>query len=314
MKAIKISLTILVVGLIGYFVYQSIENKGGPSDRGDVALPENVYTQRINREIDSLKTFSDTIFAKHYYSDVLNRIDLFHKSEKLNKDNAEFNDKHKEQLSKSLLSAYIKQFNKYAIYQFNQDGWSSAELSLNRNEINAIKRSPILSEGNEVETELKTPIEVIEKYDEINSFISTTYSVSGNINDINNGISLNDVKSKVHKARQYLSNDLDNKYVNKNTDLKHRLNQVPNNILSAQLSFFNKKVDKHGPTYKDFPNSKAFTDKVYKPISKQLYDTRNFSKDNLGLSKKNVVDKFEVIIQNLKDYNKDAYNHDYDEN
>lgn len=314
MKAIKISLTILVVGLIGFFVYQSMDNKGDASAIADSALPENVYTKKIKNEIDSLKTFLDTIFAKHYYSDVLDRIDLFHKSEKLNKDNAEFNDKHKEQLSKSLLSAYIKQFNKYAIYQFNQAGWSSTELSLIRDEIDEIKRSPILSEGNEVETALKTPIEVIEKYDEINSFISTTYSVSGNINDINNGISLDDVKSKVNKARQYLKDDLDNKYVNKNTELKHRLNQVPNNILSAQLSFFNKKVDKHGPTYKDFPNSKTFTDKVYKPISIQLYDTRDFSKDNLKLSKKNVVDKFEIIIQKLKDYNTDAFKHAYDEN
>ena len=97
MKTIKISLAIVVIGIIGYFVANSIIDVGNPPLPPPVV---NEFTKIIDEGISDLQKMPVTNFKdlKAAYQDVLYDIDNYHSEKRLGKNQVE-NDQSKERLS-----------------------------------------------------------------------------------------------------------------------------------------------------------------------------------------------------------------------
>lgn len=314
MKVTKIILISVILLIIGFVLLQFINNDEQITYKKTEVFSENAYTKEIQSGIDSLSSLSDTLLAKDYYNKIQGQIDDFHENKKLNKESTSSNNEQKKRLSQKLLSSYIVHLNTYASHVFTQTSWKNSDIGKIRAEIKFIKNSPLIGAENDVENSLKEISNTLKKYDEINAFIVSTHKISGSITNLNDGISIDDLRKKKNQATNYLKNNMEDKFVNYNAPLKDKLKEVPTNILNAQLSFFSRKIDKYGNTYPKYSSQKDYTEYVYKPLSLQLYEARDFSRDELGVNRNLAIDRFERIIEDLKKYNEQAFYYDYSQN
>ncbi|MBK8300413.1 MAG: hypothetical protein IPK90_08185 [Chitinophagaceae bacterium] len=169
MKAIKISLAVIVVAALAFFVIRSCV----ATDKvGEIKSSGNQSIDKIQQEIKALQQKPENKFCKDYYNEVAYHIDDYHKNNRLGKSTLE-NDQWKESLSKQLYAAYADKFIKQAYYIFNRSDWAGNDLSFIRKEYRALQSSPMLERDNPVDRRFNEIKMIFNKYDEIAGFISS---------------------------------------------------------------------------------------------------------------------------------------------
>ena len=162
MKAIKIILPILLIIGIALFIWVSIVRT---PVRPDIPPEKNMFTERIEQEIDSINNVPTNVFCKELYGSINYRLnDYFNQKElgKTDKDNEQW----RYILSKNLYSAYAVKFTQQAMYVFAGSEWESGKLNFIRKEMKSLQMSPNLKINSAVSDSFIKIETILKKYDE----------------------------------------------------------------------------------------------------------------------------------------------------
>lgn len=310
MKAVKTILVIIVVTLIGFFVIKWLRNIDHAQDTD---LPTNEYTKLDSILIDSLKKMPVNKFCKQYYLEIQSTIaDHFKDSDlgltyykdggiwKSGKDdnlNKQWNDI----LCKNLFSAYAPKFVEQAMYVFSRSEWNIKDLEFIRSEVQLLRQSKYLGTTGLI-TSFDSINTILMKYYEINAFVNDCKMFKCPDSELN--ISFPDVSVRVIKSRQYISNNLDNSYVNNCTRLKEEVQGIPEILFEKHVDYLTKIINKHGPRYKEFPDQASYSNSIYSPLKNQCEGLNN---DVYGISELVFSNGQNSVLALLDKYNKDAY-------
>jgi len=299
MKAVKIILAIAVVAIIGFFVTKWLINIDPPKD---IDLPKNQYTERIESEIDSLKKMPENKFCQKYYNDVQYRINDYFNQGFLGKNESD-NSQWQEILSKNLYSAYAPKFVEQAMYVFSRSEWKNDDLKFIRSEAKILKSSTYLGNTGLVTSfdEINT---ILAKYDEINGFINACKGFAYSNYDLET--TYPDVSEKIIKSRAYITNNLDNSYVNNCTRLKDGLQSIPKILFDKHISYLTKKINDNGARVSDFIYQSDYSNTIYTPLRNQVDALNN---DIYSIGDNIFGNGFNSVYNLLSGYNRDATNY-----
>ena len=309
MKAVKIILTIVVVAIIGFFVTKWLRDDDRPKDTN---LPENQYTERDSIMIDSLKRIPVDKFCKVYYLKVQAIIDEDFRNGSLGltsykegniwkeKKDDNLNNQWNEILSKNLYSAYAPKFVEQAKYVFSRSEWKDADLTFIRSEVKSLQSSAYLGSTGLV-TSFDTINTILAKYDEINNFIKACKEYTYSNYDLES--TFPDVSDKIQKSRAYITNNLDNSYVNNCTRLKEGLQAIPKILFDKHISYLTKKINDNGARYSEFNYQSDYSNTIYTPLRNQVDAVNN---DIYGISDNAFGNGYNSVYNLLSGYNRDA--------
>jgi hypothetical protein len=297
MKYIKIILAVAVVGVIGFFIWYwsvTIGKVTPPSP------PVNLHTKNIQSQIDSLKNMPSDVFCQKFYKDIEGDIKEFFDEGHLGNSKEE-NKQWKDILSKNLYSAYASKFADQAMYVFNGTEWDSNDLIFIRSEVNKLKSSSYLKNGS-IAVSFNSIIDILGKYEEISGFITSCNNFYYPDNDIS--ANYPDQSDKIQKSKDYLSNNLDNNYVNNCSRLRVDLNGIPNILFSKHVMYLKNKINVYGVRYFDFDKQTYFLKDIYNPLKAQLDDLKN---DVYNIDNSYFSSEYSILSSKLSTYNTNAY-------
>ncbi|GAA4075020.1 hypothetical protein GCM10022389_20840 [Flavobacterium cheonanense] len=307
MKTIKISLAIAVIGLITFFVINSLTTLVEPPPPPPV---ENQFTKIIDEEINALKTLKVISFKdlKASYENVKFDIDDYYGENRLGKNQSQ-NNQSKERLSKNLYSIYVVKFINLTNSVFRKSDWNPQDITFIRNESKTLKNSKFLQKGNGVDIQIIQIQNVLSKYDEINKFISSCKEFSYSNNELNSAFPITTIKQKISRAVTYKNNKLENSFVNNCTVLHNQLNETTKFLFNAHVRFLNGKIDRYKGWYskKDpsgeytFNSAGAYADEFYKKMKNEINGLDN---DIYHVS--NLDNEYEKLIAKLNKENSNA--------
>ena len=291
MKAIKISLAILVISTIGFFVWKGVV---GTPPTPKVAIPENQFTKKIEKEIDALTKLSDNIFCKDAYNDVNYFIKDYYRQGRLGKNQSE-NDLWKENLSKNLYAAYAAKFIKQAFVVFRGSEWDVSQLAFIRQEKNLLATSPFLEKPSPVNDDFMKIQQILSKHDEIAGFIASCSNYSFSEIRLDYSFPVAESTSRIATAKQYRNNSLGNAYVNNCTGLHQGLSEVNQYLFNAHVKSLNNKINQWMVKYKDTDyctSQRDYAVNIYNPLKNELnlldnevYYVVNFDSEYLRLKR-----------------------------
>lgn len=312
MKAVKIILTIVVVAIIGFFVTKWLINFIPPKDAD---LPKNQYTERDSILIDSLKKMPENKFCKEYYLKVQATIAEDYRNGSLGltsykdgsiwkeKNDDNLNNQWKEILSKDLYSAYAPKFVEQAMYVFSRSEWKNDDLKFIRNEVKNLKSSAYLGSTGLVTSfdEINT---ILAKYDEINNFINACKGFTYSNYELQS--TFPDVSEKIQKSKAYITNNLDNSYVNNCTRLKEGLPAIPKILFDKHINYLSKKINDNGARYSEFNYQSDYSNTIYTPLRNQVDALNN---DIYGIGDYVFSNGYNSVYNLLSDFNREATNY-----
>jgi len=302
MKALKIIIAIVVLVAISVGVYFLI---GAPKILPPPPQPsKNQFIDRIEHETDSLKKLSNSKFCPEFYKDIAYQIDDFYKNNRFSNKQSE-NAQWRDNLSRSLYSAYTEKFISQVDYVFNGSDWNIPDLQFIRNEYQSLQKSPLLERGSYVDNSFNQIQQVFSKYDEINGFISSCKNFSyPTTNSLFDKYPIEEAKSKIARARAYLNNGLENTYVKNCTRLQDGLKGIPQMFFDKHVRYLNNKLKHWSGWYKNCPTQINYANVLYKPLKteidaldKSIYDVANFDSE------------YNRLLSQLNADSQDAYNY-----
>lgn len=302
MKTLKISLVTIVLLLICFFLFKWFINTEPPKKPKP---PINEFTEKIEKQIIGISNIPLNEFNNDDFVEVEATIYEFYKNNELGANESD-NKEWKEIFSKDLYTAYVEKFIEQANFIFNGSEWKKDKLDFLRKEIKFLKASPYLdSKGPESKT-LNTYTSNLSKFDEINSFIANCNGFYFANLDIN--ASYPEVSGKIQKSKAYLSNKMDNKYVNKCTRLTLSVREIPKKLFDKHSNYLVNKIQNNGVKYSECSSVNDFKEKYYDPLKKDIDD---FNGTIYGVGETTMDDVKEKLKKQLDKYYEDAYNYPY---
>jgi hypothetical protein len=302
MKTIKISLAIVVIGIIGYFVANSIIDIGNPPLPPPVV---NEFTKIIDEEISDLQKLSVTNFKalKASYQDVQFDIDEYYSDKRLGKDQVE-NDQSKERLSKNLYTTYVIKFIKQAYIVFSKSEWNPIDLNFIRSESITLRNSKFLDKKGDVYSSFYQFQQVLSKYDEINNFIASCKGFSYTSEVLDSQFPIDAVKQKIARASSYRNHSLENNYVNNCTRLHNQLKEIPKILFYSHVRYLDKKINKWSGMYDNYNSQGEYVENLYKKINYEINGLENdiYNVPNKDNEKKKLNDKLNQDYNNAENY------------
>jgi hypothetical protein len=298
MKALKISLIVIVIVAISFSVWRWIINPPQPPEPPKAI---NQFTKRIEKEIDSLKILPDSKFCEAFYKEVTYLIDSYYEERRLGATPADSsgNKQNKEYFTKDLYSAYVDKFISQAFYVLSRSEWKIDDLSFIRSEYQTLRKSKLLVKDSPADKEFTKIQIVFKKYDEISGFISACRNFSHPVS--NSHFPISDIQEKISQAETYLNNNLGNAYVNHCTRLHDGLKEIRQVLFRAHVRYLDKKIDEWSGFYTDCPSQSVYANKVYKPLKNEIdaldndiYNVADFDYEYKRLSNKLNTDSQEA--------------------
>lgn len=266
MRVIKISLVVIVIAAIVFFVFRSCvtTDKIGEIQKGD-----NPFVNKILEEIKELGNKPDSRFCKDFYEQVVYHIDYDYKDNRFGKSKLE-NDQIKQNLAKQLYAVYAGKYVQQVYYIFNRSEWNIGDLDFIRSENKRLQSSSLLERNSEVDKAYSEIGSILNKYDEVSSFITICNKFSFLERRLDILFPIEDVKSKMSKARDYSNNFLGNTHVNNCTRLHSGINEIPDALYNAHIAYLNNKMDYWSENYSDYNSQKAYNDNLWLPINNEI--------------------------------------------
>ncbi len=273
MKTLKVSLAVIVIAAITFFIIRSSVPTG---EVGEVGSGENIFIVKINEDIQELIQKPNDKFCKDYYDEIALYIDDYHKNGKLAKDKSE-NDQWKANLSQNLYSAYADKFIKQAFYVFNHKEWKPEDLNFIRSEYQTLRNSPRLEKDSPVDKEFAKIRAIFSKYDEIAGFIASCKGFSYTGSDLSARYPISEANNFISRAAAYRNNRLGNAYVNNCVRLHYELTEIPQNLFKAHVHYLDNKISYWSDLYSNYNSQKAYADNLYTPLRNEIYALDNDS-------------------------------------
>jgi len=265
----------------------------------------NQFTKIIDDEINALKTLKVVSFMdlKASYEDVKFDIDDYYGDNRLGKNQTE-NNQSKERLSKNLYSIYVVKFINLANSVFRRSEWNPKDIAFIRIESKALKNSKFLQKGNGVDNQITQIQNVLNKFDEINKFISSCKGFSYSSNSFNSVFPIDLIKQKIQRAAIYKNNKLENSLVNNCSILHSQLNQTNNILFNTHIKYLNKKIDTYSGTYSAYNSHGEYAREFYLKLKGEINGLDNdiYSVSNFDNEYDNLIEKLNEDNSNAKSY------------
>ncbi len=302
-------MAVIVIGAIIFFVIESLAKT---KKLKEIPLPKNQFTERIEKEIDSLIRLPDSKFCKEDYDNIKFLIDDYYKPNppqnpygRLGMSQLE-NNQWKENFTKNLYSAYSDKFINQAFYVFKGTEWKIEDLHFIRSESQSLKMSKLLEKGSLVDrkfTEIQT---IISKYDEIADFISTSIGFSYLSSSLSDRFPISDVNSKLLQAATYQNNYLGSVYVNNCTRLHNGLKEIPLTLFKAHVRYLDNKVSQWSGFYSNYSTQSDYVNNLYKPLKSEIDEL-----DNDAYNAVNFDSEYKRLTDKWSEDNTKAYTYSY---
>ncbi|MBO7635074.1 MAG: hypothetical protein J6S89_00680 [Paludibacteraceae bacterium] len=302
MKAIKIILAVVVVAVLGFFVWKWII--APPPPPPTPTPPTNQFVERIEKEIDSLAKVPSASFCPEFHQKIQYDISEFHLKGFLGDTTTSDNDQWEEILSKNLYSVYAPKFVEQAMFIFNGHEWKTDDLKFIRNEAKELQKSDNLKSDSPVKASFVEIEDILSKYDEISNFLGMCNRFGAASDEL--AIEFPDASEKVEKANGYIKRNLDNKYVNNCTRLKDGLREIPRILFDKHIAYLTKKINLYANQYRNYETQAEYNDKVYSPLRNQI---NGIDYKVYGMGESFVEDKQEELFNLLGTYNRKATDH-----
>jgi hypothetical protein len=300
MKTVKIILVGIVAFAIVFFISKYIVKLFTPQD---ISPPNNQFVERIESKINSMENLPTSKFCSKYYTDILYDINAFY-SKKLLGNNEDDNNLWKRILTKNLFAVYAPKFVQQSLYVFGHSDWLIKDLNFIRSEIRVLQSSPNLEKGSDVSNSLKDLLTILSKYDEITGFIYNCNNFSYSNYNMSDKFPMYIVSDKIQITRNYLKNNLDNKYVNNCSRLHTNLNNLPQNLFMKQVEYLHNKIKYYFGSFSKYSSQKDYSDSIYTPL---LSEIKLLDNDIFGIDQ-SVYDRFsKQLTTELDDENLKAY-------
>ena len=302
MNPIKITIATIVVGVICTCIFFWRQNIKDPEK---IKQPENQFTQKIEQQIDELITKPDNKFCKDFYIEVVYHINEFYKQNRFGSNQLE-NDQWKENLEKNLYSAYAEKFITQAKTVFHGSQWKPDDLQFIQAEKNDLKKSKQLVRGSPVDKEFTRIQSALNKYNEIESFISSCKGYGYSNTDLSSRFPIADVQSKISRATSLLQNQLENEFVNNCARLHNGLKEIPQSLFSAQVKYLDSKINSWSGLYSNYNSQSDYSNNLYKPLK---FEIEALDNDIYNVS--NFDSEYERLLQKWSADNTKAFYHIY---
>lgn len=300
MRIVKISLAIAVIGIISFFVIQSL---GGSPKIDKVAPPGNPLAQKIEQEIKSLSNLPENKFCNVKYNEVKYYIDDYYKSQLLGKNKYE-NNQWKEILSKNLYSVYSSKFIKQSYYVFNKSEWNIQSIAFIRSECITLRKSEFLEKGSPIDNSYSKIQLILSKYDEINNFVASCKGFSYSDYSLNSTYPLLNIKQKIARVAVYKKNKLENDFVNNCVRIHNQLNEIQQSLFNSHYKYLLNKFRNWQELYSQYNSFNEYRSILFMPLKRELdlMDNTIYHASDF----KNKHDNLEDILQTDS---RNAYNH-----
>jgi hypothetical protein len=303
MNKLKIALTLIVLAAIAAGIFFWRDSFRNPEKE---KASENQFALKIEQEIEQLKAKPDSKFCRDFYNQVAFHINDFHKQNRLGNNQSE-NDQAKENLENKLYAVYSDKFIMQAKNVFRGSEWSPDDLKFIQEEKNELKKSKLLVAGSLIDKELSDIQTVLNKHNEIVSFISACQVYDYSNIDLTARFPIDDVKSKISRATSLIKDRLENEYVNNCDRLHDKLKAIPQLLFSAHVSYLDKKIDNWSELYSNYNSQSDYSNNLYRPIRAQIealdndiYKVPNFAIEYDRLLKKWSADNVKAYDFNYK--------------
>jgi hypothetical protein len=295
MKAIKIILSVIVVGAISFFVWKSLVKIGGVDE---VTPPKNQFIERIEREIDLLRERSDSEFCGEFHEEVGYHIEDGYKDGRFGESQLE-NDQWKDILSKRLYTAYADKFINQAFYVFRGSDWEIESLEFIRSEYRTLRQSKLLEKGSSVDKKLTEIQTICNKYDEIVDFISASKRFSYLASGLSERFPISTVEKKIALAKDYLKQKLNNEYLNHCTRLHSGLREIPQALFRAHVRYLDNKITQWSGRYSSYNSQSDYANNLYQPLKSEidLLDNGTYNAANFNAEYNRLTDKLNADSQ-----------------
>lgn len=271
MRKIKISLAVIVVGAITFFVLRSFVNTNKVDE---IKSSVNPFINKIQQEIKALQLKPENKFCKEYYAEVAYHIDDYHKNNRLGKSKLE-NNQWKENLSKQLYTAYSDKFIKQAYYVFNRSEWAINDLGFIRTEYIALQSSIFLEKNSPTDKKFNEIKAIFNKYDEMTGFITSCKSFSFSQTSLDISFPIEDVTNKISTTNNYINNNLGNSYVNNCTRMHKELKEIPQVLFRAHVKYLDNIIGFWSNRFTNYNTQKAYADGLYEPLENKINELDN---------------------------------------
>ncbi len=278
MKALKISLVVIVVATIGSGIFLWIQSIKEPEK---IQAPINQFTVMLEKKIEQLKAKPDNKFCKDFYQEIAHNINEFYKPlppiypyGRFGKTQSE-NDQWKENLENNLYVAYVEKFIKQAHTIFHESEWKPENLKFIQAEKNELKKSKLLVAGSPVDKEFTTIQSTLNKYNEIVSFISSCKSYGYLNTELAARFPIAEVQSRLARCGSLLSNRLENEFVNNCTHLHNELKEIPKGMFHAHVRYLDKKIDYWSNLWCNYNSHRDYSSNLNIPIKMEIDDLSN---------------------------------------
>ncbi len=302
MKELKIGLVVAVLTTICAGIFFWVQSVPPPKD---AKPPENPFIQKIKVEIADLKSRPDNIFSKDFYKQIAFNINQFYSQSRFDS-NFSQNTHWKDILEKELHDAYIEKFIKQAKTIFNGTEWKPLDIKFIQIEKNELKKSPLLAEGSPVDNELTSIQKVLDKYNEVVSFISECKGFSYLITQLAARFPVEDVKRKISRSLSLRQTHLENAYVDNCTRLHDELKEIPKAFFKAHIAYLDNKIHNWSGMYPNYNSQSDYSNNLYRPLKAEIE-----SLDNSIYKVSTFDDEYDRLLGQWKDDNVKAYNHKY---
>ena len=303
MKSFKISLVIIFGLIVAFFTIKSIIRTTKPGDPQE--LEQNPFVKSINDEIDSLNAVTVSQFCKNRHEEISYHINEHYRNKKLGKIALE-NDQQKENLSKKLYAIYVAKFLQQAFYVFQGTEWKVEDLAFIRTEYQSLQSSLFLERGSPVEMKFHEIRNILDKYNEITSFIYQVRKFSYSETGLNDRFPINVVENYLAKVKAYINSNLENRYVKNCKRLKDGLSDLPNYLFTEHVSYLDKKINQWTDWYPNCTSQKDYLNTLYNPIKAEmdvLFD--------IPYNVNNIQEKYDRLYSKWSQDSKKAYNYTY---
>ena len=278
MKAIKISLVVIVISTISFFVIRSLVST---DNVGDIQQSGNLFVDKIRLEIKGLQEKSENKFCNEYYTEVAYHIDDYHKNGKFGQNKLE-NDQWKENLSKQLYASYSDKFIKQTFNIFKRSDWLSADLIFIRKEYQVLLSSKMLERNSPIDRRFNEIKAILNKYDEISDFIKTCKNFTISQTGLDISFPIDEVKMRILTAVNYRNNRMGNPYVNNCTLLHNELKNIPQILFGAHVKYLDNIINTWSNMFANYNSQKSYVNGLYNPLANKIeeLDSEIYKVDN----------------------------------
>ena len=291
MKALKISLAVIVIAAIAFFLQQSgvFDNFTGKK----ILPPENQFRQRIEQKIDSLSKWPDSTFCKNFYKEIAYLIDDYYKNNRLGYDpgtktyDSLANEQWKINYTSDLYSAYADKFILQALYVFRGSDWKIEDLDFIRSEYQILQNPEWLQQGGQVDKKLTEIQTVFSQYDEIENFIAACRHFSYLGAALSDRFPIPEVQTRMSQAKTYQTGQ---GYVKNCNRLQEELKGIPQALFNAHVRYFDNKIRAWSNKFSYFNSYTDYDDNLYRHLKNEIetwnnniYQVANFNNEKQRL-------------------------------